>query len=345
MKTIRCEPRHSPGVSRRRPGPVRTPAHVLVLLAAGALLLALVSGCGGETENISKRSPTTTNNGQNNDNNDDNANNGTNNQNNDNNGGAGGMGDDCLFDTDCDSQICQETANGAARVCSQTCGAAAAGAVCPQGWLCELDLDRGANVCIGAGGGAGGDLCTPCTSSDQCGEEADKCLPLAGDPNVSVCAKDCTAAGDAGCPTNFFCMEFSDGTDVVLHQCAPTNGFCPFNNDDADQDGVADSADNCPRIPNIDQADRDNDGVGDDCDNCINVANPQQEDQNGDRVGDLCDPALNVIQVHPGQFHGGSGFSQSANYSVKGELGIREPKAYMSSTNYGVQTLTLGGGR
>jgi hypothetical protein len=60
--------------------------------------------------------------------------------------------------------------------------------------------------------------------------------------------------------------------------------------DDADGDGVGDAADNCPFVPNRDQADRDGDGVGDACDNCPDLANKDQSDLNGDGKGDACDP-------------------------------------------------------
>jgi PKD repeat protein len=76
---------------------------------------------------------------------------------------------------------------------------------------------------------------------------------------------------------------------------------------DEDADGVADAVDNCPRVPNGDQADVDRDGVGDLCDltpngdadndrvddsvdNCPTVANRDQYDSDGDGVGDTCDP-------------------------------------------------------
>jgi uncharacterized protein (TIGR02145 family) len=70
------------------------------------------------------------------------------------------------------------------------------------------------------------------------------------------------------------------------------NGFsvrCVRVSFDSDQDGVADSVDNCPSISNIGQEDIDADHVGDSCDNCINIANPDQSDVDVDGVGDACD--------------------------------------------------------
>ncbi len=58
---------------------------------------------------------------------------------------------------------------------------------------------------------------------------------------------------------------------------------------DADRDGIADSADNCPMTANPDQLDSDGDGIGDVCDNCSALANADQRDTNGDGYGNRCD--------------------------------------------------------
>lgn len=69
--------------------------------------------------------------------------------------------------------------------------------------------------------------------------------------------------------------------------------------DDLDGDGVANTVDNCPTVPNPDQADEDGDAEangGDACDPCPHVAAPvagaPHADVDGDGVGDDCDPSL-----------------------------------------------------
>ena len=72
-------------------------------------------------------------------------------------------------------------------------------------------------------------------------------------------------------------------------------------NDD-DNDFIPDNGDNCPQVPNPDQANTDGVGQGDACDpdadndglpnggdNCPLVANPGQNDNDGDGIGSVCD--------------------------------------------------------
>ena len=63
---------------------------------------------------------------------------------------------------------------------------------------------------------------------------------------------------------------------------------------DSDYDGVKDSGDVCPLIPNSDQKDSDNDGLGDACDNCPTSSNSNQEDIDGDGTGNACDTNINT---------------------------------------------------
>jgi hypothetical protein len=68
---------------------------------------------------------------------------------------------------------------------------------------------------------------------------------------------------------------------------------------DTDDDGLCGVDDNCPDIPNPDQADEDEDGIGDACDNCPKVVNRSQEDTDLDGVGDACDRYICVPDGNP----------------------------------------------
>ncbi len=68
---------------------------------------------------------------------------------------------------------------------------------------------------------------------------------------------------------------------------------------DDDLDGFCSTDDNCPDVPNPDQADRDNDGVGDACDNCPDDPNRDQLDEDGDGIGDICDDIVCVEDGGP----------------------------------------------
>ena len=58
---------------------------------------------------------------------------------------------------------------------------------------------------------------------------------------------------------------------------------------DSDGDGIEEAIDNCPYIPNADQADGDGDGIGNVCDNCPYIPNTDQADGDGDGIGNVCD--------------------------------------------------------
>jgi hypothetical protein len=66
---------------------------------------------------------------------------------------------------------------------------------------------------------------------------------------------------------------------------------------DTDDDGTPDDTDNCPDVPNANQADTDNDGIGNACDNCPAVANANQADTDGDGHGNACDNCPNVANA------------------------------------------------
>lgn len=58
---------------------------------------------------------------------------------------------------------------------------------------------------------------------------------------------------------------------------------------DTDRDGIPDDHDNCPMVPNTDQANEDGDAFGDACDPCPQISGTGA-DSDGDKIGDACDP-------------------------------------------------------
>ena len=98
------------------------------------------------------------------------------------------------------------------------------------------------------------------------------------------------ADGDCSDARGFVCEEYSDNR----------GDACDTDDDD---DTISDISDNCPLVPNTDQADANGDGIGDACDgdtdgdgvpngedNCPERANPGQANEDGDEYGDVCEP-------------------------------------------------------
>jgi MYXO-CTERM domain-containing protein len=101
---------------------------------------------------------------------------------------------------------------------------------------------------------------------------------------------------------NFITDEGFDVTLALRYDLGPLNAgesseeFCfatqwgvglPCSDEDADE--ICLENDNCPTVPNPDQADEDGDGIGDLCDNCPKISNPAQADRDDDGQGDACD--------------------------------------------------------
>jgi hypothetical protein len=102
----------------------------------------------------------------------------------------------------------------------------------------------------------------PCDTDEQC-PSSQRCI-------VGVCQK----GGGGG------------GPDAADGDGGTTDG--PPN--DVDNDGILNTADNCPSLGNMDQHDEDADGLGDVCDNCPHLTNANQANGDADGVGDACDP-------------------------------------------------------
>lgn len=194
-----------------------------------------------------------------------------------------GIGEPCDLRSDCESNYCIAIEGSDEAVCTKPCLAGESDD-CPEGWLCDQTPEYG-HVCVPPRIRG---LCEPCEDDAQCGGEDDQCLPLFGQPNVTVCARDCSDR-TVECPGGFECAQLGEAATATF-QCVPMGGQCP-QVEDGDGDGVSDSDDNCPAIANPGQLDADGDGLGDLCDNCINVVNPDQIDSDGNGKGDLCDTA------------------------------------------------------
>lgn len=163
---------------------------------------------------------------------------------------------------------------------------------CTQVDSCQTGTCAGANPVI-------------CAAMDQC-HVAGTCNPATGvcsNPNkpTGVSCSD----GNA-CTTGEVCQLGScvGGQPVTcgsppdachgMGSCNTMTGTCDYIllGTDTDGDGAGDSCDNCPMIPNANQANSDADALGNACDNCLLVANVDQADLDTDMIGDACDPDI-----------------------------------------------------
>ena len=96
--------------------------------------------------------------------------------------------------------------------------------------------------------------------------------------------------------TNQFDSTSSSLFSNALQAAAPAQASINVVFNDADLDGVADEVDNCPAMPNADQANFDNDGQGDVCDSdddgdglpdSYEIANGLNPFDASDQLGDL----------------------------------------------------------
>lgn len=102
------------------------------------------------------------------------------------------------------------------------------------------------------------------------------------------------AACDTDCPGDLVCVSHICRDQGFMADGGLRDAFVPIDTldgppGDVDNDGVNDSADNCPAKSNVDQHDEDGDAIGDVCDPCPHL-NGNAADGDGDGVGDACDP-------------------------------------------------------
>merc|ERR1719367_2425831 len=143
-----------------------------------------------------------------------------------------------------------------------------------------------------------------CPDGTECDENADCVKPIgksyyvckckigwAGDGKV--CGPDRDLDGwpdrDLACQDTKCRMDNCGDTPNSGQEDSDQDGIGDACDNDADNDGIPNTPDNCPLVANPDQMDTDGDGLGDVCDNCPNHSNRDQSDRDEDTFGDVCD--------------------------------------------------------
>lgn len=186
---------------------------------------------------------------------------------------------------------------GSVGTCSDIPDDDAPDAECDDDKYCTLiDTCDGDGGCRHAG--------SPCDEEDgnacnDCNEDNDSCEQPEGTqcgdgPSLDGCSRQDTCDNDAVClpnhePSSTACDD--DDDPCTYDHCS--GGTCVHEDTglDSDGDGVCDAGDNCPDIPNANQANADGDAWGNLCDLCPNDfdTDQSQQDRDGDGRGDSCD--------------------------------------------------------
>ncbi|RME42923.1 MAG: hypothetical protein D6795_20235, partial [Deltaproteobacteria bacterium] len=139
------------------------------------------------------------------------------------------------------------------------------------------------------------DNCPGVSNADQADRDGDgtgdACDNCPDTPNRDQRDSDGDGTGDA-------CQGRTQSADQRAESGGEATGEETLRLLDHDRDGVLDTVDDCPDLPNPRQEDRDGDGRGDPCDNCPTFPNPDQFDSDGDGIGNRCSFSLAEAEGH-----------------------------------------------